>query len=370
MAKNTRDKLAEAIADGLNKMTKGSGQIAYFLDTEETPTDLKDFVSTGSSILDLAISNRPHGGIACGRITELQGLEGSGKSLVAAHMIANVQKRDGVAVLIDTENALNEDFFSAVGIDMKKMVYSQINTVEQIFEAITNIIENVRSRDKDRLVLIVVDSLAAASTEAEMEADFDPSGYATGKAILISKALRKITQLIGKERIALVITQQLRQKLNVVAFADPWTTSGGKALGFHATTRVRFSLMGKIKNTEDVVVGVKVKAVITKSRIGPPHRTAEFEIYFDRGIDDVSSWLEVMKARDIVKKSGNSYVYTDSKDKEHSFTARELPEFLATNPEVKEEIYQKICEAVVMTYRSNDVSVSAGNATVVDETDD
>ncbi len=169
-----RDELAQTIADALNKLNKDSGQIAFFLDGKEgTPTDITDFISTGATMLDIAISNRPNGGIAVGRITELTGLEGSGKSLVGAQLIANTQKRGGVAVLIDTETAVNAEFFKAVGIDMNKMVYAQISTVEDIFDAITNIIEQVRTgKDKDKLVTIIVDSVAAASTKKEMEADF------------------------------------------------------------------------------------------------------------------------------------------------------------------------------------------------------
>ena len=117
-----REDLAQVIADNLNKITEGE-KIAFFLDDEVSSTHLTDFISTGSSILDIAISNRPNGGIACGRITELQGLEQSGKSLIAAHMLADTQRRGGVAVLIDTETALNYDYFEAVGIDFSKMVY-------------------------------------------------------------------------------------------------------------------------------------------------------------------------------------------------------------------------------------------------------
>ncbi len=195
-----RDELAQVIADSLNKLNKDSDQIAYFLDgKEDTPTDFTDFISTGATMLDIAISNRPHGGIAVGRITELTGLEGSGKSLVGAQLIANTQKRGGVAVLIDTETAVNPDFFKAVGIDMNKLVYVHLSTVEDIFDAITNIIEKVRAgKDKDKLVTIIVDSVAAASTKKEMEADFGKDGYATDKAIIISKAMRKITGLLGR----------------------------------------------------------------------------------------------------------------------------------------------------------------------------
>jgi recombination protein RecA len=309
-----RDELAQLIAISLNKMNKDSDQVAFFLDgRESTPTDFTDFISTGATMLDVAISNRPNGGIAVGRITELTGLEGSGKSLIGAQMIANTQRRGGVGVLIDTETAVNAEFFKAVGIDMNKLVYVQLQTVEEIFDAITTIIEEVRKdpKKRDKLVTIVVDSVAAASTKKEMEADFGKDGYATDKAIIISKAMRKITGLLGRERIALVFTNQLRQKMNAMAFSDPWTTSGGKAIAFHASTRLRLSLLGKISNSSGDVIGVKVKANVVKNRLGPPHRTAEFEIYFNRGIDDLGSWLKVLKENKMVKQAGAWYAYVD-----------------------------------------------------------
>ena len=349
-----RDELAQVIADSLNKMYK-DGQVAYFLDgQEETPTDLTDFISTGNTMFDIAISNRPHGGIAVGRITELTGLEGSGKSLVGAQLIANTQKRGGVAVLIDTETAVNPDFFKAVGIDMNKLVYVHLSTVEDIFDAITNIIEKVRAgKDKDKLVTIIVDSVAAASTKKEMEADFGKDGYATDKAIIISKAMRKITGLLGRERIALVFTNQLRQKMNAPAFSDPWTTSGGKAIAFHASTRIRLSLIGKIQDGNKNVIGVNVKAVVVKNRLGPPHRVAEFDIYFDRGIDDFGSWLDVLKDNGLVKQSGAWYTMVDeTTGEEVKFQSKDFPKFLESNVTRKEAVYNKICDALIMKYRS------------------
>lgn len=350
-----RDELAQVIADSLNKLNKDSDQIAYFLDgKEDTPTDFTDFISTGATMLDIAISNRPHGGIAVGRITELTGLEGSGKSLVGAQLIANTQKRGGVAVLIDTETAVNPDFFKAVGIDMNKLVYVHLSTVEDIFDAITNIIEKVRAgKDKDKLVTIIVDSVAAASTKKEMEADFGKDGYATDKAIIISKAMRKITGLLGRERIALVFTNQLRQKMNAPAFSDPWTTSGGKAIAFHASTRIRLSLIGKIQDGNKNVIGVNVKAVVVKNRLGPPHRVAEFDIYFDRGIDDFGSWLDVLKDNGLVKQSGAWYTMVDeTTGEEVKFQSKDFPKFLESNVSRKEAVYNKICDALIMKYRS------------------
>ena len=362
-----RDELASLIAESLNKMNKDSDQVAFFLDgRESTPTDFTDFISTGATMLDVAISNRPSGGIAVGRITELTGLEGSGKSLIGAQLIANTQLRGGVGVLIDTETAVNAEFFKAVGIDMNKLVYVQLQTVEEIFDAITTIIESVRKdpKKRDKLVTIVVDSVAAASTKKEMEADFGKDGYATDKAIIISKAMRKITGLLGRERIALVFTNQLRQKMNAMAFSDPWTTSGGKAIAFHASTRLRLSLLGKISNSSGDVIGVKVKANVVKNRLGPPHRTAEFEIYFNRGIDDLGSWLKVMKENKMVKQAGAWYAYVDpTTGEETKFQSKDFQAFLDADPVRKEALYSEICDSLIMKYQSEfdpeDVSISS-----------
>jgi recombination protein RecA len=361
-----RDELASLIAESLNKMNKDSDQVAFFLDgRESTPTDFTDFVSTGATMLDVAISNRPNGGIAVGRITELTGLEGSGKSLIGAQLIANTQLRGGVGVLIDTETAVNAEFFKAVGIDMNKLVYVQLQTVEEIFDAITTIIESVRKdpKKRDKIVTIVVDSVAAASTKKEMEADFGKDGYATDKAIIISKAMRKITGLLGRERIALVFTNQLRQKMNAMAFSDPWTTSGGKAIAFHASTRLRLSLLGKISNSSGDVIGVKVKANVVKNRLGPPHRMAEFEIYFNRGIDDLGSWLKVLKENKLIKQAGAWYAYVDPvTGEETKFQSKDFQGFLDADPIRKQVLYSEICDSLIMKYQSEfdpeDVSIS------------
>ena len=365
-AEETRkDELALSIVETLNKSFK-DGQVAYIIGQEETPTDLTDFVSTGSSLLDLAISNRLYGGIACGRITELTGLEGSGKSLIAAHMMASVQKEGGVVVLIDTENAVNPEFFEAIGLNLGQMVYAQPNNVEDIFMMIESIIAKVREKQgNDKKIVIVVDSVAAAPTKQEMEADYNKDGYATGKAIIISKAMRKITQLIAKQKIALVFTNQLRQKMNAPAFSDPWTTSGGKALAFHASVRLRLSLTGKLKNSNKDIVGVSCKASVVKNRLGPPYRTAEFNVYFDRGIDDYESWLKFCKDKDLVKTGGAYITYTTLDGIDHKMASKEWSSFLENNPELKTEVYKRIAETAIMSYSTaglspDDISTDEG----------
>jgi len=347
---SVNDVLARTLADSLNKKFKDT-KVAYFLDgTDTTPTDIKDFISTGSSMLDLAIANKPNGGIAVGRITEINGLESSGKSLLGAHILAETQKKNGVAVYIDTETSVSQEFMEVIGIDMSKMLYLHLETVEDIFEAIEEIVIKVRESDKDRLVTIMVDSLAGASTKVEMEADFNKDGWATAKAIIISKAMRKITQMIGREKIALIFTNQLRQKLGVM-FGDPWTTSGGKALPFHASTRIRLKNMGQIKDSKKNTIGMKCRAQIVKNRLGPPLRHADYDMYFDRGIDNYGAWLTVLKEHKLVKQGGSWYTLTDAKGKEHKFLSKDWEELITGSDEIKEYVYQIICDKVILKYK-------------------
>ena len=348
---SNRDELADILAESLNKQFK-SHQVAYFLDgVDSTPTDITDWVSTGSTLLDLAISNKPHGGLAAGRITEINGLEGTGKSLIGAHALASTQKKGGLAVYIDTESAVSAEFLQSIGIDTDKMMYIHLETVEDIFDAIETIVTKVRESDKDRLVTILVDSLAAASTKVEMEADFDKDGWATSKAIVLSKAMRKITQLTARQKVCLIFTNQLRQKMGVM-FGDPWTTSGGKALPFHASTRIRLKNMGQIKDAKKNTIGMKMRAQVIKNRLGPPMRHADFELYFESGIDDEGSWLHVLKEHKLVKQGGAWYTINDQNGKEIKFQSKDWAEKLQ-DLEFKEYCYNMICDKVILKYEKN-----------------
>ena len=358
-----KDELAEVIASELNKQSK-SHQIAYFLDgVQDTPTDVTDWISTGSTILDLAVSNKPDGGLAAGRITEINGLEGSGKSLIGAHALAATQKKGGLAVYIDTESAVSSEFLQAIGIDTENMLYVHLETVEEIFDTIETIVTKIRESDKDKLVTILVDSLAAASTKVEMDADFDKDGWATAKAIVISKAMRKITQLIARQRVCLIFTNQLRQKLGVM-FGDPWTTSGGKALPFHSSTRIRLKNVGQIKDAKKNTIGIKIRAQVIKNRLGPPLRSADFSLYFDKGIDDFGSWLEVLKGHKLVKQAGAWYTLEDQDGKEHKFQSKDFGSLMA-DEETQKYVYDKICKASILKYDSEKLGID--DVTTTDE---
>ena len=351
---SVKDELASSLADNLNKQFKDT-KVAYFLDgSDTTPTDIKDFVSTGSTLLNLAISNKPNGGIAVGRITEINGLESSGKSLIGAHILAETQRKEGVAVYMDTETSVSREFLEAIGIDVGNMLYIHLETIEDIFEAIEKIVVKIRESDKDRLVTILVDSLAAATTKVELEADFEKDGWATSKAIIISKAMRKITQMIGRQKVALVFTNQLRQKLGVM-FGDPWTTSGGKALPFHASTRIRLKNKGQIKDSKKNVIGMTILAQVIKNRLGPPLRKAEFPLYFESGVDDAGSWLQVMKDHGIVKVGGAWYTMKYG-DEVIKFQSKDWSGMLEKD-EFKKYCYDMICDKVILKYNKAEIGI-------------
>jgi len=352
-----RDELASQLADSLNKKFKDF-KAAHFLDGQhETPTDLTEWVSTGSSLLDLAISNRPEGGFPVGRIIELQGMEASGKSLIVAHTLANTQKKGGLAVYIDTENALSEEFLRAVGVDVANMLYVPLETIEDAFEAIENIIETVRKSSKNRLVTIALDSVSAATTKIEQDADYDKDGWATAKAIVMSKAMRKITNIIAKQRVLLVCTSQLREKMGVM-FGDKYTTSGGKALGFHASCRIRLKGVGKLKSGSgktEQIIGVQTEAQVIKNRMGPPFKKATFDIYFNSGIDDYNSWLTLMKDYGVIKQSGAYYtIVNEETGEEIRFMSKDWKGMLANDEDLKNYCYRRICDIFVMKYREQD----------------
>ena len=347
--KKLEPELADILADEINKSNK-TQKSAYFLTDKDSPTNVAGWVSFGNDILDLVVSNIPNGGAPVGRIIEITGLEQSGKSLLSAHLLAETQRQGGVAVLIDTETAVSPEFLEAIGVDTSRLLYVSADSVEQIFEITELIIGKIRETDRDRLVTIVVDSVAAASTKVELEADYDQAGYATQKAIIIGKALRKITNMLGRQKILLCFTNQLRVNMNAMAFGDPYTTSGGKALQFHASVRLRLKSKGQIK-VGDRIVGMKVQCQVVKNRMGPPKRVVEFEIYFDRGVDNYGSWLKVMKEFKICKAGGAYYTYVDTDTGEEiKFMAKDFIGILKENPKLKEQLYARICEVMVLDY--------------------
>lgn len=350
------DALINTVYEKLNKTFKDSHQKTYLLNTPESPTSVKHWISTGCTPLNIAISNRPNGGVPSGKITQFNGLQSTGKSLILANVLAQAQKAGGVAVLIDNEFAVDVTFMEAIGLDTSKLIYSNLEYIEDILTAIEEISLMVREKDPNCPLVIGVDSVAGAKTREDTSSDFGKSGYNTHKAIILSQKLPRIVSDVARLNTTLVFTQQLRTRLGVT-FGDPYTSaSGGMALDFYSSVIVRLKKKGKIKN-DSLVVGVAGNAVVTKNRLGPPYRQAEFEIYFDSGIDDAKSCLDILKHYKVVKTSG---AWTEWKEDlklpgvnpDKKFQTNDWRTWME-DPAFYDQVANKIAELSVMRYKGH-----------------
>ena len=368
---NTKDEsLLRNLAEEINKENKDGGKLAFFLDEKEDPSNITDWISTGSSLLDLAISNRPNGGLPVGRMAEFHGLEGTNKSLICANIMANTQKKGGLPIYIDTENAAAPEFWKSLGVDVSKMMYIPCETVEEIFEVIEKSIVKVKSKNPDLLLSIVVDSVAAASTSVEQASTYAKDGFATTKSIVLSKAMRKITNMLGRQKVLIVFTNQVRQNIGGGPFSEKFVVSGGKALAFHCSVRVKLSNIGKIKNAEKEVIGKECQAKVIKTRFGPPDRVVDFQVYFDSGIADYASWIDVLKKYEHITGSKSPYKYMANDGTEYVIHTREFVKLLTENPILKEELYNKICDSYIMKYKDPNSKIVEDAEIVVGDDDD
>jgi len=347
-----RDELAVLLQKELNKANKSGEKVSYFLDEEDDPTEVTEWVSTGSTLLDLAVSNRPHGGLPAGKFVELSGAETTGKSLFCAQLIAETQKQGGLSVFFDSEFSVDKNFWAALGVNVKNVNYVPFVTLEELFTKMELCIGSFRKADKDRLLTIFVDSIAQASIETEMESEHGVTGYNTGKSMIIGKALRKITGLISKQRVLVVFTNQVRYNMNAGPFGEKWIVPGGKALPHASSVRIRFSNIGKLKNpTTKEVYGMECQAQVIKNRCGPNYRMAAFDIFYDSGVQDRASWIDYMKLHGIISGDGRGYEFKRKDGTKVEFKPAEFPKLVDGDLALKEEIYQSICDHYIMKYK-------------------
>jgi recombination protein RecA len=280
-------------------------------------------IPTGSLALDLALGV---GGIPKGRVTEIYGPESAGKTTLCQHIVAEVQKRGGICAYIDMEHALDPAYAAMCGVDIDNLYISQPDTGEQALEIAESL---VRSNAVD---LIVVDSVAALVPRAEIEGEMGDSHMGL-QARLMSQALRKLSGAIKQSNTALVFTNQLRMKIGVM-FGNPETTTGGNALKFYASVRLDIRRTQSIK-TDAEVVGNRVKVRVTKNKVAPPFREAEFDIMFNQGISKVGDILDIGVNMDIITKRGAFFAYGDVKLGQGRENGKD---FLTANPEIANEI--------------------------------
>ena len=284
-------------------------------------------IPTGSLSLDLALGL---GGVPKGRIVEIYGPESSGKTTVALHMIAEVQKRGGIAGFIDAEHALDPVYAKNIGVDIDELYISQPDSGDQALEITETM---VRSGAMD---IIVVDSVAALVPKQEIEGDMGDSHVGL-QARLMSQALRKLTPVISKSNCVVIFTNQLREKVGVM-FGNPETTTGGRALKFYSSVRMDVRRIETLKQSGEMV-GNRTRVKIVKNKIAPPFKEAEFDIMFGKGISKEGDILDLAVKCDLVSKSGAWFAYNGDKIGQGRENAKT---YLSEHPEIMEELEQNI----------------------------
>ena len=330
MAANTgNDDKLKALDAALTQIERqfGKGSVMKLGDSKANMNI--ETVPTGSLSLDIALGL---GGVPKGRVVEIYGPESSGKTTVALHMIAEVQKRGGIAGFFYSEKALNPSFSKKIGVEIDKIFISQPDCGEQALE-ITEML--VRSGAVD---IIIVDSVAALVPKAEIDGDMGDSHVGL-QARLMSQALRKLTAIISKSNCIVIFINQLREKVGIM-FGNPETTTGGRALKFYSSIRMDVRRIESLKQGGEIV-GNRTRIKVVKNKIAPPFKEAEFDIMFGKGISNEGDILDLAADLGIIVKSGAWYAYNDSKIGQGRENAKG---YLRDNPEICKEVEQKVRE--------------------------
>lgn len=324
-----RDEKLKALDAALGQIEKQYGKGAVMKLGDSSARMNVETIPTGSLSLDIALGL---GGIPKGRIIEIYGPESSGKTTVTLHMIAEVQKRGGIAGFIDAEHALDPVYAKNIGVDIDDLYISQPDNGEQALEITETM---VRSGAVD---IIVVDSVAALVPKAEIDGDMGDSHVGL-QARLMSQALRKLTAVISKSNCTVIFINQLREKVGVM-FGSPETTTGGRALKFYASVRMDVRRIESLKQGGEVI-GNRTRVKVVKNKIAPPFKEAEFDIMFGEGISTVGDVLDLAAENNIINKSGAWYAYEGNKIGQGRENAKT---YLKEHPEVREEVERKVRE--------------------------
>ncbi len=323
MSSDDRSKAIDAAISSIERMF-GKGAIMRYGDAELPKVES---ISTGSLTVDIALGI---GGVPRGRVVEIYGAEASGKTTLALQTIAQAQSSGGTAAFIDAEHALDVNYARNLGVHVDALLISQPDHGEQALEITETL---VRSGAID---VVVVDSVAALVPKAELEGDMGDS-QPGAQARLMSQALRKLTGAINKSNCTVIFINQIREKIGVM-FGSPKTTSGGKALKFYASVRAEITRIGSIKKGEEVI-GNRTKIKITKNKMAPPFRQAEFEIYYGEGVSKEAELIDLGVASNVVRKSGSWYAMGDERLGQGKENARQ---YLKDNPQVAAQIQHEV----------------------------
>ncbi len=323
----SREDKTRALESALTQIEKQYGKGSVMKLGDKAAHMNIETVPTGSISLDIALGL---GGVPKGRIIEIYGPESSGKTTVALHMVAEVQKRGGIAGFIDAEHALDPVYANHIGVDIDNLYISQPDNGEQALEITETM---VRSGAVD---IIIVDSVAALVPKAEIDGDMGDSHVGL-HARLMSQALRKLTAVISKSNCIVIFINQLREKVGVM-FGNPETTTGGRALKFYSSIRLDVRRIESLKQGGDII-GNRTRIKVVKNKIAPPFKEAEFDIMFGQGISREGDVLDLAANENIIVKSGAWYAYNDAKIGQGRENAKA---FLKDNPEIFAEVDKKV----------------------------
>ncbi len=322
-------KKQEALEVALGQIEKqfGKGSIMRLTEDHRVPTE---GISTGSISLDMALGGK---GVPRGRVIEIYGPEGSGKTTLSLHIIANAQKTGGIAAFIDAEHALDPSYAKKVGVQLDDLLISQPDTGEQALDIAEMLI---RSNAVDA---IVIDSVAALVPKAEIEGAMGDVHVGL-QARLMSQAMRKLTAAISKTRTCMMFINQIRMKIGVM-FGNPETTPGGRALKFYSSVRLDVRRIGSLKDADGTVLGNRVRTKVVKNKVAPPFRMAEFDMMFDQGISKEADILDLGVQHKIISKTGSWLSYGNTRLGQGKENARR---FLMENRDIATELEGKILE--------------------------
>ncbi|MDB6238866.1 recombinase RecA [Lactobacillus amylovorus] len=333
-----KDEKQAALDAALKKIEKNFGKGAVMRMGEKADTQIST-VPTGSLALDAAIGV---GGYPRGRIIEIYGPESSGKTTVALHAVAEVQKRGGTAAYIDAENAMDPAYAEALGVDIDSLILSQPNTGEEGLQIADTLISS------GAIDIVVVDSVAALVPRAEIEGEMGDAHVGL-QARLMSQALRKLSGTISKTKTIAIFINQIREKVGVM-FGNPETTPGGRALKFYSTIRLEVRRAEQIKQSGDVL-GNRVKIKVVKNKVAPPFKVAEVDIMYGKGISQSGELLDMATDKDIIDKAGSWYSYKNDRIGQGRENAKK---YLEDHP----DIYQDIQEQVRKAYGIDEKSIA------------
>ena len=347
------DNKQKALESALAQIEKSFGKGSVMKLGDKSAHMNIETVSTGCLSLDLALGL---GGVPKGRIIEIYGPESSGKTTVALHMVAEVQKRNGIAGFIDAEHALDPVYAKNIGVDIDNLYISQPDNGEQALEIAETM---VRSGAVD---IIIIDSVAALVPKAEIEGDMGDSHVGL-QARLMSQALRKLTGVVSRTNCIVVFINQLREKVGVM-FGNPETTTGGRALKFYSSVRMDVRRIDSIKSAGEVI-GNRTRVKVVKNKIAPPFKEAEFDIIYGKGISKLGDIIDLAVNDNIIVKSGSWFSYNGDKIGQGRDNAKQ---FLAEHQEIADEIEKKVRDKYVIKPDENFVEEDEGEFTEDDET--